>query len=135
LKLTYTLDYPVRPLRNVTVEFEVDERLYASEIAPARTFVLREEAEMLRAFGMGAGASLDNTLVFDDDGPVGGVALRFPDEAARHKVLDLVGDLALLGSRLRAHVVAVKSGHELNLALVQELLERYRATGGSTAVL
>jgi len=127
LKLTYRLDYPVKPLRNVVVEFEVTEERYADEIAPARTFCLREEAEMLKALGMGAGASLDNTLVFDDDGPVGGVALRFPDEAARHKVLDLVGDLALLGKRLRAHVVAVKSGHELNLALVQELLARESA--------
>jgi UDP-3-O-[3-hydroxymyristoyl] N-acetylglucosamine deacetylase / 3-hydroxyacyl-[acyl-carrier-protein] dehydratase len=124
LRLTYTLDYPVRPLRNVRVEFDVTEDRYASEIAPARTFVLKEEAEMLKALGLGAGASLDNTLVFDDDSPIGGVQLRFPDEAARHKVLDLVGDLAILGSRLNAHVIAVKSGHELNLALVMELLVR-----------
>jgi UDP-3-O-acyl N-acetylglucosamine deacetylase len=124
LKLTYTLDYPLRSLSNVCVEFDVTERTYVDEIAPARTFVLREEAEMLKAFGLGVGASLENTLVFDEDGPVGGVQLRFPDEAARHKVLDLVGDLALLGSRLRAHVIAKKSGHELNLALVNELLVR-----------
>lgn len=129
LQITYTLDYPVKPLRNVRVELDVTEERYADEIAPARTFCLREEAELLRAFGMGAGATLDNTLVFDDDGPVGGASLRFPDEAARHKVLDLVGDLALLGSRLRAHVVAVKSGHELNLALVQELLRTAGAAG------
>lgn len=125
LRLSYTLDYPVKPLRNVHVEVDVTEERYEREIAPARTFVLREEAELLRALGLGAGASLENTLVFDDDGPVGGAKLRFPDEAARHKLLDLVGDLALLGSRLRAHVVAVKSGHELNLALVQEILQRY----------
>ncbi len=125
LKITYTLDYPVRPLRNVVVELDVTEERYAREIAPARTFCLREEAELLQAMGMGAGATFDNTLVFDDNGPVKGVALRFPDEPARHKILDLVGDLALLGRRLRAHVVAVKSGHELNLALVKALLQRY----------
>ncbi len=125
LRVTYTLDYPVKPLRNVRVELDVTEERYEREVAPARTFVLREEAELLRALGLGAGASFDNTLVFDDDGPVNGVQLRFPDEAARHKLLDLVGDLALLGSRLRAHVVAVKSGHELNLALVQEIQKRY----------
>ncbi len=124
-KITYTLDYPVRSLTNVTVELDVTEDSYAEAVAPARTFCLKQEAELLLAFGMGAGATLDNTLVFDDDGPVNGVALRFPDEAARHKVLDLIGDLALLGSRLRAHVVAKKSGHELNLALVQALLARY----------
>jgi UDP-3-O-acyl N-acetylglucosamine deacetylase len=122
LRISYTLDYPVRSLRNVQVDLDVTEDRYAREIAPARTFCLKEEAELLQALGMGAGATFDNTLVFDDDGPIRGVALRFPDEAARHKILDLVGDLALIGRRLRAHVVAVKSGHELNLALVKKLL-------------
>lgn len=122
LRLSYTLDYPPPMLQNQRVELDLTDEGYKREIAPARTFVMREEAELLQALGMGAGANFDNTIVYDMDGPMQGVALRFPDEAARHKLLDLVGDLALLGARLRARVTAVKSGHELNLELANAIL-------------
>jgi UDP-3-O-acyl N-acetylglucosamine deacetylase len=122
LKLTYTLDYPVRSLGRQTVEFEITEDRYAREVAPARTFALEAEALLLRELGLGLGANYENTLVFSEDGVIQNT-LRFPDEAARHKLLDLLGDLSLLGRSLRGHVTAVKSGHELNLALVKKLLE------------
>jgi UDP-3-O-acyl N-acetylglucosamine deacetylase len=122
LRITYSLDYPLPELRNQRVELDLTEDAYVRELASARTFCLRQEAEMLRAAGLGKGATFDNTVVYDEDGTVGNVKLRFPDEAARHKLLDLVGDLALLGARLRAHVTAAKSGHDLNLELVRAIL-------------
>lgn len=122
LKLTYHLDYPVRSLGQQTVECEIGEERYVAEVAPARTFALESEATLLRALGLGLGANYQNTLIFGENGPIENT-LRFPDEAARHKLLDLLGDLSLLGCSLRAHVFAVKSGHELNLALVKKLLE------------
>jgi UDP-3-O-acyl N-acetylglucosamine deacetylase len=122
LLLSYTLDYPPPMLQNQVVELVVTDESYERELAPARTFVMKEEAELLQQLGMGAGANFDNTIVYDMDGPMQGVALRFKDEAARHKLLDLVGDLALLGARLRARVTAVKSGHELNLELANAIL-------------
>src|SRR5262249_35918703 len=91
-------------------------------IAPARTFVFEHEVEALRAAGLGKGANAQNTLVV---GP-GGVrdnALRWDDELARHKILDLIGDLANLGVDLDAHIIATRSGHALNMQLVQRLTE------------
>lgn len=124
LKITYTLDYGMPSLQQV-VDVDLSRERYVEEIAPARTFCLKIEAEMLQAAGLGQGANFDNTVVYDWDGPINGVQLRLPDEAARHKILDLIGDLALLGRPLHAHVLAMKSGHDLNLALVQALEAKY----------
>jgi len=92
---------------------------YRSEIAAARTFGYLHEIEALRARGLARGGSLDNALVFGPDGPL--QPLRWPDEAVRHKVLDLIGDLALLGAWPKCEIVAIKSGHELHAALAREL--------------
>jgi UDP-3-O-[3-hydroxymyristoyl] N-acetylglucosamine deacetylase/3-hydroxyacyl-[acyl-carrier-protein] dehydratase len=123
LRVSYTLDYPHATLPSMHYSVEIDERGYEEEIAPARTFVLRREAEMLLAAGLGKGANTENTVVINDDGKVDG-PMRFADEPVRHKVLDILGDLALIGAPLRAHIIAVKSGHELNAALVHKILER-----------
>jgi UDP-3-O-[3-hydroxymyristoyl] N-acetylglucosamine deacetylase / 3-hydroxyacyl-[acyl-carrier-protein] dehydratase len=123
LRVSYTLDYPLPTLPSMHFTIELDEERYENEIAPARTFVLRREAEMLLAAGLGKGANTENTVVINDDGKVDG-AMRFTDEPVRHKVLDIMGDLALLGAPLRAHIIAVKSGHELNAALVKKITER-----------
>jgi UDP-3-O-[3-hydroxymyristoyl] N-acetylglucosamine deacetylase / 3-hydroxyacyl-[acyl-carrier-protein] dehydratase len=123
LRISYTLDYPLPTLPSMHYTVELDEERYSKEVAPARTFVLRREAEMLLAAGLGKGANTENTVVINDDGKVDG-AMRFNDEPVRHKVLDILGDLALLGAPLRAHVIAVKSGHELNAALVRKIAER-----------
>lgn len=123
LRVSYTLDYPLPALPSMHFTIELDEERYENDIAPARTFVLRREAEMLLAAGLGKGANTENTVVINDDGKVEG-AMRFPDEPVRHKVLDIMGDLALLGAPLRAHIIAVKSGHELNAALVKKITER-----------
>ncbi|MBI3725835.1 UDP-3-O-[3-hydroxymyristoyl] N-acetylglucosamine deacetylase [bacterium] len=121
LRVSYSLDYPVKSLGKQTVSLDVTSERYAAEVAPARTFCLKAEADLLRMLGLGLGATFQNTLVFDEDGVIENT-LRFPDEAARHKLLDLVGDLALLGASVRANVVAVKSGHDLNLELVRKIL-------------
>ena len=120
LTIDYVLDHDSLVLPVQRVAFPIDRDTFAREIAPARTFVLEEEVAGLLAAGLGRGASEENTLVM---GPGGarGTALRFPDECARHKVLDLLGDLSLVDAALDARVVAVRSGHGLNAALVQRL--------------
>jgi UDP-3-O-[3-hydroxymyristoyl] N-acetylglucosamine deacetylase/3-hydroxyacyl-[acyl-carrier-protein] dehydratase len=121
LKLSYMLSYPHPALKSQFVSFhaEGDDR-YGEQIAPARTFCLKEEAEALRAAGFGKGANFENTVVMGPEGAIQN-KLRFEDECARHKVLDLLGDLYLLGSHLRAHVIAIKSGHPLNVKLLLKL--------------
>lgn len=120
LRVTYTLDYPQPGLQAQTVSVDLTPELFAETIAPARTFCSRDEAERLRAQGFGKGATTANTLVMTADGPLDN-RLRFVDECARHKILDLIGDLSLLGLDLRAHIVAVRSGHALNHKLREAL--------------
>jgi UDP-3-O-[3-hydroxymyristoyl] N-acetylglucosamine deacetylase len=99
---------------------------FASAIAPARTFGFLEEVEALRARGLGKGGSLENCVVVDNGRVISG-RLRFPDEFVRHKVLDLIGDLALLEYPLRAEVAACRAGHSLHVAAVHALLGRPEA--------
>ncbi len=127
LQLSYTLDYgPGAPFAPQHVSLPVTPEAYLSDIAPARTFVLEIEAKKLREMGLGKGATTENTLVVGPGGPVDN-RLRFPDEYARHKTLDLMGDLFLLGADLKAHVTAVRSGHAANAALVKRLTALVRA--------
>jgi len=121
LRISYTMDYPLPNLPSMHYSLEVSRESYMQEIAPARTFCLRREAEALRAAGFGLGANEENTVVLNDDGSVMG-ELRFPDEPVRHKILDLIGDLALVGKPIRAHIIAVKSGHELNASLARKIV-------------
>ena len=100
---------------------------YEAEIAPARTFGFLEEVEMLRNSGLIRGGSLENAVVLTRDGVMNPEGLRFPDEACRHKILDLVGDLALLGYPLIGHVVAERAGHAMHYALVSRLLREKNA--------
>ncbi|MEZ6196487.1 MAG: UDP-3-O-acyl-N-acetylglucosamine deacetylase [Planctomycetota bacterium] len=125
LKVSYTLDYPPDShLPSQHCSFDVTEKNYLAELAPARTFCLESEARQLQAAGFGKGATTDNTLVIGPDGVIGN-ELRFDNEFARHKALDLVGDLGLLGVDLHAHVMATKSGHATNVLLVKELMKRF----------
>jgi UDP-3-O-[3-hydroxymyristoyl] N-acetylglucosamine deacetylase/3-hydroxyacyl-[acyl-carrier-protein] dehydratase len=122
LSLAYHLDYgadaTIAP-QSFSLDLTADS--FRSEIASSRTFLLESEAEALRAAGIGRRATAADLLIFGQDGVVGN-ALRFPDECARHKVLDMVGDLALLGVDLHGSVVAHRSGHQTNHALVRQLL-------------
>ncbi|MEC8093417.1 MAG: 3-hydroxyacyl-ACP dehydratase FabZ, partial [Planctomycetota bacterium] len=94
---------------------------FATEIAPARTFCLEEEAEALRQAGLGRHHREGDMLVFGADGPIA-TELRFPEEPARHKILDLIGDLALTGRRIQGRLFAARSGHELNRRLALSLV-------------
>jgi UDP-3-O-[3-hydroxymyristoyl] N-acetylglucosamine deacetylase len=88
---------------------------FARELAPARTFCFEDEVAAIRAAGLGGGGSIENTIVVSEAGT--STPLRFPNELARHKALDLLGDLALVGGRLNAHVIAVRAGHALHVAM------------------
>ena len=124
LKITYSLDDHGGALGGAQiVEVEVTEEGFSQHIAPARTFCMAKEVEMLRALGLGKGANYENTCVYDGTQVVG-TTLRFRDEAARHKILDMIGDLAHVHRRLGAHIIAVRSGHRENMLLVQEINRR-----------
>lgn len=124
LKITYTLDDHKGAFAGVQmVEVVLNEECFLRDIAPARTFCLAQEVEALRALGLGKGATYQNTCVFDGERVIDN-ELRFADEAARHKMLDLIGDLAHTTRRVNCHIIAMRSGHRENMALVQELNHR-----------
>ncbi|MBI3990639.1 MAG: UDP-3-O-[3-hydroxymyristoyl] N-acetylglucosamine deacetylase [Candidatus Omnitrophica bacterium] len=122
-KVSYVLSYDHHLLKAQYVEFEMDVNSYLKEIAPARTFCLQQEAEDLRRQGLGKGADYENTVVVGEKGVIDN-KLRFEDEFARHKISDLIGDLYLLGASLKGHVLALKSGHSLNIKLLQKLSQQ-----------
>lgn len=134
LRISYTLSFPDHSyLPSQYVSVQVDEEHFVSEIAPARTFCLENEVKALKEAGFGKGASTRNTLVMGEDGLIDNT-FRFKDEPARHKVLDIVGDLALLGADLQAHLVAVRTGHDLNQHLVRRLQSRMKELENKGAV-
>ena len=105
-----------------SVEMEVTPERYAAEIAPARTFGFEYELDQMRNMGLIRGASLDNAVCFDRTGVLNPGGLRFKDECCRHKALDLIGDLALIGKPLLGHVIAEKAGHAMHFALVSRIM-------------
>jgi len=126
LSVEIEIDFPHPLLGRQRFSFLWEPYTFLTEVAPARTFILEEEVEGVRALGLGRGGTLENTVVFARDGGVvqrGG--LRFCDEAVRHKVLDALGDLALLGAPLRARYRAFAPGHTLHRRLVQYLGEAF----------
>ena len=123
LRLEFELLYKTAsPIENQTAEFTLTPEIYRREIAPCRTFVTQAEAEAFLSAGLAKRATFQDLLVFGPNGPIEN-SVRFPNECARHKILDLIGDLALLGSRLRANVHAFRSGHDLNAQVVRTILK------------
>jgi UDP-3-O-[3-hydroxymyristoyl] N-acetylglucosamine deacetylase len=116
LRISYTLDHDHPAIGTQAVTCEPSERLFVDEVAPARTYGLLQDLGMLRKNGLARGVSLDNAVGLGKERPLN--PLRFPDEFVRHKILDLLGDLALLGRPLLGHVVARNGGHALNHRLV-----------------
>src|SRR5580693_7607612 len=115
------VDYNHPAIGPQEVEMAVDRESFSRELAPARTFGFVKDFGQLQAMGLIRGGSLANALVLDDTSLLN-PPLRFPDEYGRHKALDLIGDLALLGRPLQAHIVAHKAGHSLHTQLVTRLL-------------
>ncbi|MBV8153203.1 MAG: UDP-3-O-[3-hydroxymyristoyl] N-acetylglucosamine deacetylase [Candidatus Eremiobacteraeota bacterium] len=120
-RVRFVADFPA-PIGTQYYYGAVEPDVYREEIAGARTFGYLHEVQALRARGLALGGSLDNALVFAPDGPM--QPLRWPNEVVRHKVLDLVGDFALLGAWPRCEIVAIKSGHELHALVTRELRSR-----------
>ena len=121
LTITYEIDFPHRAIGRQTMTFEAQPENYAAKIAPARTFGFTHEIDYLRERGLARGGSLQNAVVLDPENILSG-PLRFVDEFVRHKILDLLGDLALLGRPLEGRIFARKAGHALHAELVSRLV-------------
>ncbi len=119
-RFTYGIDFPYEAIGNQWHSWSLNRASFATEIAPARTFGFAEQIEQLRELGLVKGGNLDNALVCSDRGWIN-PPLRFTNEPARHKLLDLVGDLSLLGQLPKAHLIAYKASHKLHTQLAIEL--------------
>ena len=113
-------DHPL--IGKQSLDMEVTPERYAQEIAPARTFGFAHELDQMRDMGLIRGASLDNAVCFNRETVENPEGLRFPDECCRHKALDLIGDLALIGKPLLGHVIAERAGHAMHAALVSRIM-------------
>ncbi|MDD5109245.1 MAG: bifunctional UDP-3-O-[3-hydroxymyristoyl] N-acetylglucosamine deacetylase/3-hydroxyacyl-ACP dehydratase [Candidatus Omnitrophica bacterium] len=130
-KVSYTLNYDHPMLSSQFLEILINAESFKTEIAPARTFCLESEAKDLQSQGLGMGANYENTLVVGDEGVIKN-KLRFKDEFVRHKILDLIGDLYLAGCPIRGHVIALRSGHSLNLKIAQKIYQQRTTSQGAS---
>ncbi len=122
-RISYTISFDHPLLRNQSRSIVVTADTFAEDLAPARTFGFLKDLEMLRQQGLTLGGSLDNAVVLGETGVLNNT-LRFEDEFVRHKILDAIGDLALIGAPIIGHVVAHRGGHALHTALGSALLEQ-----------
>ncbi|PYO92388.1 MAG: hypothetical protein DMD62_13440 [Gemmatimonadetes bacterium] len=129
LRLTVSIEWAHPLIGRQAGTYDVTPESFAVELAPARTFGFTHEVAELQARGLIKGASAANAIVLDERGVVHGGALRWPDEFVRHKAADIVGDLALTGARIQAHVVATRPSHGGNIALARALARAGRRTG------
>jgi UDP-3-O-[3-hydroxymyristoyl] N-acetylglucosamine deacetylase/3-hydroxyacyl-[acyl-carrier-protein] dehydratase len=121
LRITFTIEYDDAYLGTQHATYDIDQEVFVKEIAPARTFVLQRDVDALRARGMILGGSLQNAVVVQPKGILNQEPLRFDNEFVRHKILDFIGDLYLLGRPALGHFVSIKSGHATNVRFVQRL--------------
>jgi UDP-3-O-[3-hydroxymyristoyl] N-acetylglucosamine deacetylase len=121
-KVTYSISYDHPLLRHQSRTLRITEESFSEEIAPARTFTFLKDVEMLRQNGLALGGSLENAIVLGETGVLNN-ALRFEDEFVRHKILDAVGDLALVGYPVIGHLVAHRAGHALHTEFAARILE------------
>ena len=120
-RIEYAIDFPA-PIGRQSTTVDLATETYGTEIAPARTFGYKADEQRLRDMGLIRGAGPENAIILGPQGPENG-PLRFRDEYVRHKVLDLIGDLALAGRRIEGRVVAERAGHAMHTALVSRLLK------------
>lgn len=121
-RISYTLNYPEnRLLKSQYFSIDINTESFKREISPCRTFSLYEEVSILMDRGLIKGASLDNAVVIKDDAVLSKGGLFFPDEMVRHKILDVVGDLSLVGFDFYAHIIAIRAGHASNAALAKQI--------------
>ena len=123
LRISYAVDFAHPAIGRQRLDrIEIDADGYEDEISRARTFGFLREVEALWKAGLARGGNLDNTVVMDDERVINPSGLRFRDEFVRHKVLDLLGDISLLGMPIRGHIIAERAGHALHQQLVQAIL-------------
>jgi UDP-3-O-acyl N-acetylglucosamine deacetylase len=120
-RIGFMINYPNHFIGSQYFRAPVNKSIYVRDIAPARTYGFVEELDMLKESGLALGASEENAVAISKSGYL--TELRFKDELVRHKVLDLIGDLALLGKEIKAHIIGVRSGHDLNIKLAKRLKE------------
>ena len=125
-KVTYSISFDHPLLRHQSCTMRLTEDVFVDEIAPARTFGFLKEVEVLRKRGLALGGSLDNAIVLGETGVLNS-SLRFEDEFVRHKILDVIGDLALVGYPIIGHLVAHRGGHALHASFAQKILEDHEA--------
>ena len=125
-KVTYSISYDHPLLRHQSRTLQITEEIFTEQIAPARTFTFLKDVEMLRQNGLALGGSLENAIVLGETGVLNN-ALRFEDEFVRHKILDAVGDLALVGYPVIGHLVAHRAGHALHTEFAAKILEETHA--------
>lgn len=122
LKISYTISFDHPMLRHQQKTMDIDEQAFVDHVAPARTFGFLKEVEMLRQRGLALGGSLENAVVLGETGVLN--PLRFEDEFVRHKILDVVGDLALVGHPIQGHLVVHRGGHALHTSFAEEILRQ-----------
>ncbi len=135
LEILVTVDFPGTLIGKQWLKFRLTPEKFLNEIAPARTFVLREQIDSLWATGLAKGGTLENAIVVDGDKIHNDEGLRFPDEFVRHKLLDFIGDLALVGRPVRGFLLAVRPGHTMNRCLTEHLSGLSGHSAGEPATL
>ncbi len=121
-RITYRVFYTHPAFGEQKMGIDITTMKFVSELAPARTFGFLRDVEMMKSKGLVKGGSLDNAIVLDDSEVINGGKLRFEDEFVRHKILDAIGDLSLIGAPIFGHIIANKSGHTLHIKLLQKIL-------------
>jgi UDP-3-O-[3-hydroxymyristoyl] N-acetylglucosamine deacetylase len=134
LILKYRIDFNHPAIGRQAFSFDFNHDSFLKKIAPARTFGFVRDVERMRAAGLARGGSVENCIVLDDRGVVNG-ALRFKDEFVRHKILDLLGDLALMGRPIVGEITATKAGHAMHSRFVEMLLREAAAEEGQTSMV
>jgi UDP-3-O-[3-hydroxymyristoyl] N-acetylglucosamine deacetylase len=122
LKISYTIDFNHPLLKNQKYELHFSGKDFITEISRARTFGFLNDVQALREAGLGLGGSLDNAIIIDDFRILNEDGLRYKDEFVRHKILDFLGDIAILGAPIIGHFVVERSGHSLNQAILKKLI-------------
>jgi UDP-3-O-[3-hydroxymyristoyl] N-acetylglucosamine deacetylase len=120
--ISYFIDFNHPMLKEQSLQYQPSEEAFLREVSDARTFGFMSDVKALQANGLAKGASLDNAVALGDDAVLNEDGLRYDDEFVRHKILDLIGDLSLVGMSIVGHIVAHKSGHGLNAQMVSKLL-------------
>ena len=124
-KISYTIDFNHSFLKSQYYELEVNLENYMENIAKCRTFAFDYEIDFLKKNNLALGGSLENAVVVGAEGPLNPEGLRYPDEFVRHKILDIIGDLYVLGTPVKAHIIAIKAGHYVNSRLTEMIAKKY----------